>query len=288
METNPEISLGVGVLAWKAPETLERTLKGLTEKIPVSFFKDAVVFCQEISDRDRTIAEKYGFRAEGNGRNLGIREGIKQTVSAVRAEVVLFLECDCLLVQEPEAACRILTAAANEVSSRRLDVVRLRHLQQLGSDYITHRKYLRYWPGDDEPDTAIRRLRRFLRPAKARRLIGQACIVCAEPEKKFSGKIGRESGGRFLCMNSLFVNWTNQSILFRKEWFLNTLIPYAEAHPSSRTVNGFQDLEKELNCRWWRRQHFNVGWASPGLFTHHRTDRPDEDEKTYLHRPMHG
>ena len=65
-----------------------------------------------------------------------------------------------------------------------------------------------------------------------------------------------------------------------RRWFLDELIPFAEAHPTLRTVNKFPDLEKELNCRWWRAKHFRVGVA-PGLFKHTRADRPPHDEKRF-------
>jgi len=53
---------------------------------------------------------------------------------------------------------------------------------------------------------------------------------------------------------------------------LESLLPWVEAHPSRRPVQGFPDIEKELNGPWWRKQGFRVG-LTPGLFTHQRLDR---------------
>ncbi|MFC1467966.1 hypothetical protein ACFLQY_04705 [Verrucomicrobiota bacterium] len=282
-----QLPFGIGILAWKAHKTLENTLSALTDQIPASCFLDAVVFCQEITDEDRAVAQKYGFRAEGNSRNVGILGGIKGAVSAVQADVVLFLECDCLLIEGKDVARQSLAAAADDLLNDKLDVVRLRHLKDPGEDYCSTLKYLRYWSyGSTEPSRFLPWLRRMLRPEKATRLIGESCRVCSNPEEVFPNKISRLPSGN-LCVDSASLSWTNQSIMFCKAWFLETIIPYAEAHPRSRGVNGFPDLEKEMNCRWWRKQGFKIGWANPGLFTHYRVDRPDGDQKVYIHKERH-
>lgn len=274
-------------MAWKAPETLEKTLSTFTRRLPAERFQDAVIFFQEISNEDRAVAARYGFRAEGNHQNQGILQGIKSAAQAVQSDVVLFLECDCLLIEEEPVAQRILSESAADLMAERIDVMRLRHLHNPGDDYGTTKKYFRYWSqGSDVPSWKTA-LRRTFRPYKARRLIGEACRACPNPEEIFPRQIRRLADGH-LCVDSSALSWTNQSIMFRKPWFLETIIPFAEKHLRSRGVNGFPDLEKEMNCGWWRRQHFNVGWADPGLFTHHRVDRPEEDEKVELLRRMEG
>ena len=278
---NKTLPFGVGILAWKAPVTLEKTLSAFTRCFSAERFEDAVVFFQEISDEDRAVAERYGFRTEGNDQNVGILQGIKSAVSAVRSDVVLFLECDCLLVQEPEVAVRALSVAVNDILSGAVELMRLRFLREQGDDYCTTDKYFRYWAHGSDTADGKRQLRRLLRPAKAHRLIGEACRVCPDAEKIFPRQIKRLSSGNF-CVDSSVLSWTNQSIMVRKSWFLKTIIPFAEKHPRSRGVNGYPDLEKEMNCGWWRRQHFNVGWSNPCLFSHHRLDRPEDDEKVKM------
>ena len=269
--------VGVVFLTWQAPETLRRTLDAFTRQMPVTNFVEAVVYCQDITEEDRAIASAFGFQANGNNKNVGILGGMKEAVESCSAEIILYLECDCLLIEGREKAAETLSNSAAELSNGTLDVVRLRHLKQGGEDY-TSRKHLRYWPDQDGTDPFISKLRRTFRPDKASRLIGEACLVHERAEERFPNCISRLSNGSYR-ISSKFLNWTNQSIMFRRDWFLDTIIPYAEAHPSSRAVNGSPDLEKEMNCRWWRQQAFQVGWADPGLFTHARLDRPEGDEK---------
>jgi hypothetical protein len=272
--------IGVVFLTWRAPDTLGQSLERFSEALAVQSFGDAVVFCQEMTEADSQMAESYGFRAVGNEKNVGILGGMKSAVEASRSENILYLECDCLLVDGVPNTASTLETAASAIKSGELDVMRLRSLKSPGLDYTPY-KHLRYWPDADRQDSLAKKLRRLLRPAKARKLIGEGCLVHPQAEEVFPRYIKRLPNGHY-CIDSEVLNWTNQSIMFRKDWFLNTIIPYAEAHPSSRTVNGFQDLEKELNSSWWRQQHFKVGWADPGLFTHSRLDRPSGDEKLRL------
>lgn len=275
-----DFKYGVVFLSWKAPKTLEACLKAIVPLLDGEKITDRVIFFQEINKTDRALAEKYGFRAEGNDKNTGIMQGMVSAVEQVASDVVLYLECDCLLLEENEAAVKCLQRASNALARGEIDVMRLRHLQSPGNDYTAH-KHLRYWSSMDQTDSFVKKIRRLLRPRKARRLIGEACLVHTHPELMFPDDILNVEDN-YYRMCSKVINWTNQSIMFRKDWFLNTLIPYAEKHPSSRTVNGFSDLEKELNCSWWRESEFKIGWANPGLFTHKRVDRPLDDEKVIL------
>jgi hypothetical protein len=82
---------------------------------------------------------------------------------------------------------------------------------------------------------------------------------------------------------SQYSKWENFALFTTKSFFLNTLIPFAETHPTSRNVNGFPDLEHRINSKqnrsWWKKQEFRLLIATPGLFSHRRLDRWVDDEK---------
>ena len=258
------------------------------ESIPKELFEDRVIFFQEISEEDRCVAAKFGFRAEGNNKNQGIREGIKSAVSACQADVVLYLENDCLLIESGEDAKRQILRAAQRISQGELNVCRMRHARNPGHDYSGYKKFLRYWSSERETRFLQKLLcgtRRLLRPDKAIKFIGQAVMESDQPHLRFPKWIKELEPG-LMRVSSRVIPWTNQAILVDKAWILSTLFPYAEAHPRSASVNGFQSLEPPLNCRWWRNQNFSVGQSLPGLFTHHRVDRPVGDQKTLIHEEI--
>ena len=281
--------IGLVFLSWKSNKTLKNSLLKFTQELPSSLFNDALIYFQEISSSDSGLAKEFGFRAEGNDQNLGILHGMKQAVSRVKSEFILYLECDCVLVEDKESAIKILSDSLEEIRQDNINVMRLRHLKKGGTDYTPY-KHLRYWPDVDKRSDFKKLLNRCFRPFKAQRLIGEACLVHEYANQKFPSKIELLPSSHYK-ISSRNLNWTNQSIMFRKDWFLSTIIPFAELQKSTRFVNGFPDLEKELNCHWWRKQNYKIGWANPGLFTHQRLDRPAEDEKisrNKLLEPIHN
>ncbi|MDA7757895.1 hypothetical protein N8920_08335 [Opitutales bacterium] len=269
--------VGLVFLTWRAPKTLRKTLERISQSLPIHSFGDAVIYAQEITQHDRDLANEFGLRIVGNNQNVGILAGMKEAVASSKLDVVLYLECDCLLVEPESLFLKTIVDGYNAIETGKLDVLRLRHLRETGADYNTL-KHLKYWGDKREHKRVKSRMMRLLRPRKASRLIGDACLLHSRAEEVFPKNIYRMEENIY-CMRSSNINWTNQSIMISKEWFLNTIIPYAESHPSSRLVNGYLDLEKEMNCEWWRKQKFRVGWADPGLFTHARMDRPVGDEK---------
>lgn len=270
-------------LSWRAPLTLRQTLEAFFGRVNVSDFSDAYVYFQEISIEDRQMAEDFSLRVFGNDRNLGIREGIKQAVLSASTPYVLFLENDCRLLKGIDRRDFLfqLERGLRDMEKFQLHVMRFRHRFHPGADYGGIQKFLEYWPQEPASDSSVLKMKRILRREKAVRLAGQSVYVDEFPEQRFADScdwISRLPSGN-LRVSSGVMPWTNQSILIDREKFLNELMPYAEAHPTSRSVNGFPDLEKELNCRWWRKSKFSVGVSDPGLFGHVRLDRSQDDEK---------
>lgn len=284
---SPYPRIGLAMLSWRAPETIRRTLSALT-LLESHIFSDRVIFFQEISNEDRSVAAQYGMRAVGNNSNRGIREGIKAAITHCEADIVLFLECDCLQLESLVSAEAQICCAAHHIAQGDLHVCRLRHTRRPGEDFSGYKKFLRYWPSSTETrlfQKTICAARRVLRPAKATRLIGNAVMDSPDADQRFPEWIDKLDSG-LMRINSRVIPWTNQSILVNKSWFLETLLPYAESHMRSQLLNGYPYLEPELNCRWWRQQKFRVGQSLPGIFTHHRLDRPQGDQKTLIHESV--
>jgi len=273
-----KVTLGLGVLSWRAPKTVDHTLASYADRDILTLFDHCQIYFQEITDDDRAVAARYGFSVAGNDSNRGIYGGVKALLECMSDDYVLFVENDCVLIEDRHNTERQLLSAVRDIELGKAHVYRFRHLRRPGEDFATVDKYLRYHSAGSQ--SGIRknrgsgimpRVRRLLRPAKAERLKGIAAYVEPCPEKRFPNVFTRTAENN-LIVSSRYLNWTNQAVLFRRRWLQEDILPWAAAHPSSRTVNGFPDIEKELNCRWWRRQEFRIGLA-PGLFTHQRLDR---------------
>ena len=268
-------TVGMGLLSWKAHRTLENTLKTYAEERLFSLFDETRVLFQEASADDFRVADQYGLQADGTDSNIGIYAGVKRLLEGLSSDYVLLLENDCPLIESHAEARRQLSAALQDAVDRQVPVFRFRSLSHPGQGFATRRKFLRYYADrvgeGDEYGYWWPKVRRLLRPAKASRLKGIAAYASDRPEAVFPEAFERSDRG-VLLTSSAFLNWTNQSVLVDRRWMLEEILPYVERHPSRRLVNGFSDIEKELNCGWWRQQRFPIGLVN-GLFTHERIDR---------------
>lgn len=272
--TTPQVpdrqTRGLGILSWRDHDTLGRTLETYAHADLFGLFDEVLVFLPEMDAAGVAVADRFGLAHTGSRQNLGILGGFKALAESLSSAHVLLLENDCPLIEPHDEAARQLDLASAALGGGEVDVFRMRHRDHPGDKFDTLAKHLRYYPRPGAPQRQKRAaaLRRILRPGKARRMIGAAPYAMDAPETRFPRHIRRAEDGS-LRVSSQVLNWTNQSVFLSRDFFLDTLVAYAEAHPSPRTVNGFPDLEKELNCRWWRAQEFTIG-LDRGLFTHAR------------------
>lgn len=277
--------LTVGLLSWKAPVTLERTLQSYAAAGLESFADRAFVFFNSISPEDRALAAKYGWEACGTEENLGIWGGMDAIADLVRTKYVLFLQNDCPVATTPELVRAHLREAVALLESGEADLVRLRHRFNQGDGIGWSKlfrfhfvreldpRYLKYanpaLPEDACRDTASRRLMRMLHPGGARRRIDGLIHLERRPEDVLSKWVVRK--GRFLIVDSEITNFSEQPFLISKELYAE-LSAWCKIHRRHRLINGFPVMEHALNSRWWRKRHFKVALCDEGVFTHARWD----------------
>lgn len=276
-------SLGLGIVSWKSHETLRATLHTHRETNLAGAVDQAMVWFQDFSDDDLAVAREFGVQAEG-GENCGVAEGMAKIATTLQTDLILFLENDCPVVESAEEVRTQLERARRLFSNDILDVLRLRHRWDVG-DGFQLRKYFAFYPPhhlhsefsersqlEGSPSPAVASLRRLLRPGKASHLSGRGIYAEKFPERVHRSRIQRHATEDELFLtDSRYLNWTNQSVVTRRDFFLDPIMAYVRRYPSRRTSNGFQSPERPLNCSWWRRQCFRIG-VGRGLFTHRRFD----------------
>ena len=114
----------------------------------------------------------------------------------------------------------------------------------------------------------ISRVKRFLRPSKAQRLIGTSTYYHEEPDKIHPDIVKKIYKG-FYLVHSTVLNWANLAILVDRDVYLEKIIKKAEQTKSKKHINGFKNIEIELNNSWWRNNRFKI-LIAPGLFKHNR------------------
>lgn len=260
------------ILTWKAPLTLENTLKSLVPLLPE--FDELLVVCQESDPVEMHLAEQYGFRPIGLKKNIGIQDGLKTAVQSCAYNNVLLLENDCALIQCPKEATKALAIVREHLDLGKIDYCRVGCLPK-----VPRKRFLKYW--NFKHQILRRRLLGWLRYRTANAVSAE--IVSLPLAKGFQSSVLKEVCEGFYLTNSQFCPWSNQSVYLTKHFFLEHLIPFAEANPTKRTCNGMPELEHRINSfwkrAWWRNQSFRIGILKPGLFSHIRVDRASGDDK---------
>lgn len=261
--------LSLAIITWRNFEKLELTLKSYKEGGLFDAIEDCILVSQETSDAERNIAIKYGLRLVENSKNLGIEGAWRCALNNIKSNYCLVLENDCPLIERKVTTQQELMFAKGLLQNGKADVVRLRSRSEPGAKFYNIEKYSRYFEIEPTPSDRktrlTKKLRRYLRPFKAKRLSGSSVYALSQPEKRHK-RIKRIQKNTYLVPSSI-LNWTNQSVMINKDFMVNTLLERVKTHPSSRALNGFQDIERSLNSRWWRRSNFTIAVTS-GLFTH--------------------
>ena len=287
-------SVGIGVLSWKAHQTLKASLDSYAGAKFLDFFDQKIIYFSDISDEDKVIAKHYGWDYAG-GPNEGIAGGMKRLAENMTTDYVLLLQNDNPLVETGEFSVQHIQEAVDLIEAGQADLARMRHRWHVGEGFAAN-KYLKYYSmkeaaNDLKPEyhelnkpfsTLITRcLRRWLRPQNAKRFLGRSIYFEDHPEKIHRSYIQKR--GDFLIVDSSILDFTDQCLLISREKWLNLFMPYVEANPSSRRPNGFQAPENCINGKWWRDSHFKI-LQGRGIFTHARKDgsfRPDHPSNRY-------
>ncbi|WP_196801211.1 glycosyltransferase family 2 protein [Thioalkalivibrio sp. AKL19] len=260
------------VLTWKAPRTLARTLDTLAPLFPM--FTERLVVCQEAQPEEMKIASRAGFQAVPLSENLGIQGGLKAAVQAATTQRVLLLENDCGFVGGAGIVADVLDRADQLMA---LSDVRFVKMQAMPDP--PRRRFFRNWRFRN--GQLNRRFAAFLRPENADGVLSEA-VVFPRPDLLAPRAIEAVGDGLFLT-DSRFAVWSNRANYLAKNFFLNELLPFAEANPTRRHCNGLPELEHRINAPfrrwWWRRNRFPLLVAHPGFFDHTRVDRPVGDSK---------
>ena len=257
--------LSLGMLSWRAHDTLRKTLSSYTHLLPL--VDDAVIYFNALTPEDKAIAEEFGFRAEGGPENLGILGGTLGLVRCMRGDTVLIVQNDNPVNVPPDVLAARIEDAKRLLSSGAADMVRMR--DRFDPTFSDRPKYLEYWPADGAADTLSLKLRRLLRPFKARRMIGRAPAELKDPAAAYPNVFKRD--GFAFITDSRHTNYSDQPYMASRALTLE-LLEYADAHKEhSRTLNGRPVPEIIINGPYWRKRRLRVA-ISEGIFAHARYD----------------
>ncbi len=269
MRALPDI--GVGILSWKGYGSLRAALETYREQDFLSAFAERHIFLPEAEDEGRQLAAAHRLTLGESADNLGILGGFDALVSQMTAPYVLLLENDLQLTVPVDTALEELHRGLRLLQNGTCQVIRMRNRKRPGKPMMGLDQYLRFYPQgpDGAADRALKIMRRTVRPYKARRLATHSLYAFEDPSSLHPDVIRRDPETGFFVVSSRYINWSNLAILIERRFFIEKVLGFAKANPSRRGVNGFQNIEIEMNSPYWRSSGWHVG-TGDGIFTHIR------------------
>ena len=259
-------TIGLGILSWRGATSLNSTLKSYADIDLFSLFDDVVVFLPDPDKQVLDVAKMYPVTIHTAPKNLGILENIAATADCLSTEFLLFTENDCPIIETRDEAEKQLNRSLKLLKRDDVIMSRLRSVKSPGQDFDGLRKYRALYEGG-----VISNIKRAFRPGKVKRLSGYARYDGPNSMHRH-GNAFENLGDDYYLVDCRVMPWTNQSILIRRNIFLETIIPHARQVKTRRGANKLPNLEIELNKgRFWR----HSGWkilCGPGLFTHERQE----------------
>ena len=263
---------------FRAHRTIQRTLEaharsGLTE-LGAEFF----VYFNALCPEDGQLAQAAGVDYRGSPQIPGIYRGFRAIAEHAARPYVLILENDIVPLEGADiAGC--LDSCLSDMREHGIKVFCLRSRAFPGQGGI-RRKYARCFEIGDPVNPQIEpgkppvtsRISMLLAHGYLFKFAGTAIYVEKSPEKAQPRAVRKLPSGNYLT-DLRFRNWSNQSVLVEREFFLNTICRRVEEKPDPRLIHGHQDIERALNSWWWRRRREPMGHAGARRFTHARMDR---------------
>ena len=257
------LQFSIGILSWKGYDSLLNSLITYEKNGLSKLTNNKYICLPEYTKEGIEIAKNFCYEPILIKKNIGILAGFKVLAEKMPSGPILLLENDLPLIENENTTYNQIKKSIELLSKEPVIQIRLRSKSNPGEPFVGINKYEKYWSKN-----FLSYIMRFMRPIKAESLIGTSPYLLKEPEKRHPEHVKKLSDG-FYNVSSLVLNWANLAILVDREKFLNIIIKKAESIESSKTINGFKNIEIELNNSWWRKQNFEIVIA-PGLFSHYR------------------
>ena len=253
----------IGILSWKGYDSLLNSLISY-EKNGLSKLTNYKYIClPEYENEGIEIAKKFSYEPILFKENLGILRGFKELAKKMPSGPILLLENDLPLIENKKETYNQIQKSIKFLAKEKVIQVRLRSRIIPGEPFIGVKKYNDFWSNDLQSI-----IKRKIRPFKSKRLIGTSVYALDNADKRHPKYINNLADG-FYSVSSAVLTWANLAVLVDRDNFLNIIISKAESVNSTNTINGFKNIEIELNNSWWRKKKYEIIIA-PGLFTHHR------------------
>jgi len=237
-----QLPLSIGILSWNSGQTLVDTLFTYHTNGLFNIVKDVTLLFQEITEQDKKIAHHFNLPYLGLNSNVGIGKGFLQLTQNAKTSNILLLEHDWHLIEDVQTTYNRLSSGLDLLQE--FDVIKYRHKSNPGYPLFSRNVY----KGNEleHYDNEIGLISPHLL---------ESTHWIENPATQFPDKIQQQ--GEYFTTTSRWSNWTNNPCMFKKDFYIKTVTPYAG-----------EGIGLEGNiAKWWSRQNFKIAHGN-GLFTH--------------------
>lgn len=237
-----KLPISIGILSWHSGQVLVDTLTTYYENGLFDMVNDVTILFQEVTSQDIEIARHFGLDFIGLQKNIGIGQAFIRLTENAQSDYILVLEHDWNLIEDINITYNRLKEGVSLININNIDSVRYRHRKEPGHPHFSFKHVgneLTYY--DDEIGCTSPHL--------------LDSIHWCDPSEFFSDKITRKND--WFITTSRYGNWTNNPCLYKKEFYLDVVRPFAGEGIG---------LEGNIS-KWWAQQKYGVAHGE-GLFKH--------------------
>ena len=94
------MSLCIAILSMSRLKKLNKSLKSYKENGLLDMADEKIIYFNKITNKDKEIAKKYGFKVLGDTKNIGIGKALIKLFEASTSKYIIFLENDWELIED--------------------------------------------------------------------------------------------------------------------------------------------------------------------------------------------
>ena len=178
------LNFSIGILSWKGYASLYNSLKSYEENGLNSLTQSKFICLPEYNNEGIKICKNFGYKPILFKKNIGILNGFKNLALNMPEGPLLLLENDLPLVANDKITHTLLKQSLEHLYKYKAAQVRLRSIKDPGEPFHAINKYKKYWGCGN-----LKKIKRFLRPNKAKKLIGTGIYNEKDPNIKFTNYI---------------------------------------------------------------------------------------------------
>jgi hypothetical protein len=236
-----KLPISIGILSWNSGQVLVDTLTTYYDNGLFDMVNDVTILFQEYSQQDYKIAKHFGLDFIGETNNIGIGKAFIKLTENAQTENVLVLEHDWNLIENKTTTFLRLQKGI-QLLDNGFDVIRYRHRKDPGHPHFSFRhkgNELTYYDREIE--------------CTSPHLLDS--LHWLDPSVEFPNLIQKSED--MFWTTSRYGNWTNNPCLYKKQFYLDVVKPFAGDGTA---------LEGNIG-KWWAQQNYKVGHGE-GLFKH--------------------